>query len=276
MPISFRRSVPLLLLCLFSLPASQAIGQEANPEATPITPFMKQMNRIDLAVSAAGSLSTSISGIEQRDAHVVTSVTLANTPPPGTSTIVSTSSTLLAIKPSGTVGELVTLRYTAKPYVGFEFNFGNIRNTQDYKFTTTTATTTTNNATTPPTVTTATSTSTPNLLFGGVQSNVRELTLGYVAHLPFHPFGIQPFVGAGGGTIRFKPTTGGGQGLGQQYRAAYYYTLGLEDEFPNSHFGVRVGFRQLIYLAPDFLQNYLTITRRVSTSEPTIGLYLRF
>jgi hypothetical protein len=39
---------------------------------------------------------------------------------------------------------------------------------------------------------------------------------------------------------------------------------------------VRVGFRQLIYLAPDFQQNYLTITRRVRTSEPTFGFFLRF
>jgi hypothetical protein len=39
---------------------------------------------------------------------------------------------------------------------------------------------------------------------------------------------------------------------------------------------MRVGFRQLIYLAPDFLQNYLTITRRTRTSEPTIGFFVRF
>jgi hypothetical protein len=253
MPISFRRPVfagpglllPAFLLCLLSFPATQAIGQDTSPEATPITPLQKQFNRIDLAVSAAGSFSTTVSGIEQRDATAVTIVNGARVPNPST----------LTIKPSSTVGELVTLRYTAKPYVGFEFNFGNIRTTQNYKFV-------------PP--------PSQNLLPGGAQAGVRELTLGYVAHLPFHPFGITPYAGAGGGTIRFKPTTGGGQGLPQQYRAVYYYNVGLESEFPNSHFGARVGFRQLIYLAPDFLQNYLTITRRVSTYEPTIGLYLRF
>jgi len=104
----------------------------------------------------------------------------------------------------------------------------------------------------------------------------RELTLGYVAHLPYKPFGVQPFVGLGGGTIKFTPTRYGGQGLPYQYRAAYYYTVGLEDNFPGSHFGMRVGFRQLVYLAPDFLQNYLTITRRVRTSEPTVGFFVRF
>ena len=90
------------------------------------------------------------------------------------------------------------------------------------------------------------------------------------------PLGITPFLGVGGGTIRFTPTRGGGQGLPQQYRAAYYYQAGLEDNFPNSHFGMRLAFRQSIYLAPDFLQNYLTITRRTTTTEPTVGFFVRF
>ena len=243
MPISFRRFVPAglgllvpaLLLSLFSLPASQAIGQEANPEAAPETPLMKQLDRVDFAITAAGSIGTTVSGIEQRDANLTHS--------------------LLSIRPSTSVGELLTLRYTVKPYIGFEFNFGNARTTQNYTFTPLPS---------------------QSLLFNNAQTGVRELTLGYVAHLPFRPFGVTPYVGAGGGTIHFKPTVGGGQGLPQQYRAAYYYSVGLEDNFPGSHFGARVGFRQLIYLAPDFLQNYLTITRRVSTYEPTIGFYVRF
>lgn len=238
MPISFRRPasagkallVPAALLCFLSLTASQAIGQDPAV----VTPLQKQLNRIDFAVSAAGNIGTSISGVEQRDANTTHSV--------------------LTIKPSTTVGELVTLRYTAKPYVGFEFNFGNARYTQDYTFVPKPAF---------------------NILTGGAQSGVRELTFGYVAH-PRPIFGLKPFLGAGGGTIRFKPTPGGGQGLPYQYRAAYYYTLGVEDNFPDSHFGVRVGFRQLIYLAPDFLQNYLTITRRTRTSEPNIGFFVRF
>ena len=262
MPISFRRPVfagtyllvPALLLCLLGLTAPPAIGQEA----TPPTAFQKQLSRIDFAITAVGEISTPVSGIEQRDAKVPTVINGAT----------YTSSTLLNIKPSSTVGELGTIRYTAHPYLGFEFNFGNLRYTQDYKFVTTTSTT----PPTPPTVTT----SYPNLLTGGAQAGVRELTLGYVAHLKYRPFGITPYLGAGGGTIRFKPTPYGGQGLPFQYRAAYYYQLGLEDNFPGSHFGMRLGFRQLIYLAPDFLQNYLTITRRTRTSEPTIGFFVRF
>src|SRR5579859_1823378 len=111
MPISFRRSflagtsplVPALLLCLLSFPAAQAIGQDTSDTPAPLTPVQKQLARIDLAVSAAGSFGTTVSGIEQRDANSTHSV--------------------LSIKPSSTVGELATIRYTAKPYLGFEFNF---------------------------------------------------------------------------------------------------------------------------------------------------------
>jgi hypothetical protein len=225
--------LPVLLLCLLSLPISQAIGQDA---AAPLTPAQKQLSRIDFFIGGAGDVTSSVSGIEQRDA--------------------SSTHTSLAIGASSTAGELFNLRYIAKPLVGFEFNFGNARLTQNYTFNPVPS---------------------ANLQqFNSAQTNVHELTLGYVAHLPFHPLGIQPFLGAGGGTMRFKPTPGGGEHLPEQYRAAYYYNLGVEDTFPSSHFGVRLGFRQLIYLAPDFLQNYLTITRRVRTSEPTFGFYVRF
>jgi hypothetical protein len=226
--------VPALLLCLLSLTAGRAIAQSST---TPLTGFEKQMNRIDLSVSVAGMFSTSVTGTNY------VGVTFTQ-------------------KPSNTVGELATLRYIAKPLVGFEFNFGNSRYAQNFN------TTHFTNSTTCPN-------STCQYLVGGAQNNVHEETLGYVAHL--HPlFGIEPFVGAGGGTMRFRPTTFGGQGLPQQYRAVYFYEGGAEDYFPNTHLGVRVGFRQLIYLAPDFGQNYLTITRRARTSEPTFGFFLRF
>ena len=239
MPISFRRSVvarttlllPAFLLCLLGLPASQAIGQETAPP----TALEKQLSKVDLAVTAIGEISTPVSGIEQRDYN--------------------TTHTLLTIKPSSTVGELATVRYTMKPWVGFEFNFSNLRYTQDYTFVP------------PPSQT---------ILTGGAQTGAHEITLGYVAHLKYHPLGITPFLGAGGGTIKFHPTPGGGQGLPFQYRAVYYYQAGLEDNFGSSPFGMRLGFRQLIYLAPDYIQNYLTITRRTRTSEPTVGFFVRF
>ena len=174
MPISFRRSVlaatsllvPVLLLCLFSLTAAQAIAQEAIPP----TPFQKQMDRIDMAFGVTGIFSSSVSGTEQRDANSTHNV--------------------LAISPSSTLGELFTIRYVARPLLGYEFNFGSSRSTQNYTFT-------------PPLT---------SSILRSAQTGVRELTLGYVAHTP-KLFGVQPYLGAGGGTIRFKPTPGGGEGL---------------------------------------------------------------
>ena len=160
-------------------------------------------------------------------------------------------------KGSSTVGTLVSLRYIGKPMVGFEFNYDHSRFTED-----------TSNYTVCPNAAC-------NYILGGAQTGLNELTLGYVAH-PHKIFGIPTYLGAGGGTLRFKPTPYGGQGLPQQYRAAYYYEGGVEDNFPDSHFGVRAGFRQLIYLAPDFGQNYLTLTKRARTSEPTFGFFVRF
>ena len=73
-----------------------------------------------------------------------------------------------------------------------------------------------------------------------------------------------------------RPTKNGGQGLSTQARAAYYYSLGGEGLIVGDTLGVRVGIRQLFYLAPDFGQNYLTIKQRTFTTEPQIGLYLHF
>ena len=256
MPNPFRRSfrtgalVPVLLLCLSGLTASRAIAQ-----STPIPAgLQKQLDRIDLAISGAGILTNTVSGVEQRDAHVPTII--------GGTTYISTTS--LSINPSNSVGELVALRYTAKPYVGFEFNFVNSRYNNHYIYTT---------VTTPKPPAPLPN---PSILPGGAQNNVHEWTLGYIAH-PRSFFGIQPFLGAGGGTMQFRPTPGGGEGLPRQWRAVYYYTLGAEGYFPTSnHFGMRLGFRQLIYLAPDFGQNYLTITKRARTSEPNLGFFVRF
>lgn len=232
----FRLSVSarkLSAAAVIALCVSVAHGVAA--QAVPRTAAQRQFDRMDFAISGAGEITSSASGIEARD--------------------VNTTHSTLTIKPSSTVGELVTLRYTARPYFGLEFNFGNARFTQNYTFTPSPS---------------------PTILTGGAQAGARELTFGYVVHPRSRPFGLQPFLGAGAGTTRFKPTPHGGQGLPTQYRATYYYTVGVEGTFPNSHFGVRAGFRQLFYLAPDFLQNYLTIKQHVRTSEPNIGFFVRF
>jgi hypothetical protein len=154
--------------------------------------------------------------------------------------------TPLSDSASNTFGVVADLQYIKKPLLGFEFNYSYARFTQNYS---------------------------ANLI-GGVQANAKEYTFGYVAHTK-KIFGVEPYLGAGGGTIAFTPTPYGGEGLKEQARAVYYYDAGFEDRISPS-FGIKAGFRQLIYLAPDFEANYLTITRRVRTSEPVIGFVLHF
>ena len=85
--------------------------------------------------------------------------------------------------------------------------------------------------------------------------------------------GIVPFAGAGLGTLDFRPTPGGGEGLLPQARATYYYTVGGDYSVLCRTSDARAQFRQLFYLAPDFETNYLTIHAHTTTFEPGFGFY---
>lgn len=165
----------------------------------------------------------------------------------------------LSLVTSNTLGALATLHFQKSPFLGVELNYGYVRYTENFSL----GSAGTGSATIPSSVL-------------GVQTNANEITVGYVAHTRKQYFGLQPFAGVGAGTIAFKPTNGGGQRLPNQYRAGYYYTVGAETPLYGSHFGARAQFRQLFYYAPDFLTNYLTDKQRQITTEPSIGVFLRF
>jgi hypothetical protein len=155
--------------------------------------------------------------------------------------------TNLTQKASTTVGVLVSLRYIKSPFIGFEANYAQARYTENYSA----------------------------YIIGGAQTKASEYSLGYVAHLP-SILGLQPFAAVGAGSIAFRPTAGGGQGLPAQARMAYYYNVGVDQSLLSKHFGIRASLRQAFFKAPDFGQNYLTINQRTSTLEPAIGFYLKF
>jgi len=164
--------------------------------------------------------------------------------------VVNAKPTAVNLSPGNTLGALITVRYTKSPLLGFEFNYGYARYTNTF---------------------------TPfgAQPFAGVQQNASEYSAGYVAHI--RPvFGLHPFASGGLGTIAFRPTPRGGEGLIKQARAAYYYAVGAEQNVFSPHFGVRVQVRQVFFKAPDFGQNYLTIQKHTSTFEPGIGFFLRF
>lgn len=152
----------------------------------------------------------------------------------------------------GVAGAMGTIRAQRSPWVGGEFNYRWARYTYTFNYT--------------------------NSVVGNfyTQNTANEFTLGYVAH-PDHPLlGFKPFVGAGAGTVEFKPSRSSGTGLPVQARAAYYYTFGGDKPLVGDTFGLRVGFRQVFYLAPDFGQNYLSIKQRAISSQPTVGFYVHF
>ncbi len=162
----------------------------------------------------------------------------------------------VSLDASTTLGALVQVRYTKFPLLGAEFNYSYARFTESFS----------------------------GAPFGGsgsssvpfgVQSNVSEYSVGYVAHLP-SLLGFQPFAGAGAGATAFTPTKlGGQQGVYERARATYYYDVGVEDQITR-FFGVRAQFRQAFYKAPDFGANYLTINQQTVTTEPTVGFYVKF
>jgi hypothetical protein len=211
-------------LVLFSFASARA------QVTAPITLLDKTLSHLDLGVSGEGEFTNTAKGTNYLGDMVTQ-------------------------QPSNTLGALVTVRYIKSPLVGFEFNYGYARYTENFGFI--------NNGTV------------VSRLNGGAQINANEYTLGYVAHTP-KILGIGTFVAAGLGTTAFKGTPGGGQGLPEQARATYYYAAGVENSIFSPHFGIRAQFRQAFFLAPDFGQNYLTIKQRQISTEPAIGFYLKF
>lgn len=228
-----------LLLGAMLLLSFAKLGAQA---ATPQTALDKQLERVDLAVTGVGEFTKSVRGTNY------TGITFSE-------------------KPSNTLGALVTVRYTVRPLVGFEANYGRVRYSEhfyDYN----------------PELTNGLGSPQPSgylLGFkGGAQTNATELTFGYVAHGPTL-LGYKSFASGGVGSLVFTPTPYGGQELPQQVRALFYYDVGLEGNVLGSqHFGVRAQFRQKFFTAPDFGQNYLQIRKSTFTTEPAIGFFVRF
>jgi hypothetical protein len=208
-----------------------AAGSTAEAQTASTNPALdKQLSRIDLGILGVGVINKVSNGF---------------------ATVNGVPNTAVNLNPSNTAGAVVTLRYTAKPLFGLEFNYGYARYTDTF---------------TP-------FGSQPN---GGVQQNAGEYTLGYVVHAKKQYFGWTPFASGGAGTTVFRPTPGGGLALPEQARATYYVSVGAETTVLSPHFGIRAQYRQVFFKAPDFETNYLTIQQHTTSYEPGFGFFLRF
>jgi len=221
------------LLCaqsLFFCLLLTAAGSTAEAQTSQNTALDRQLSRIDLGIVGLGVFNKNSNGVATVNGK-------ANTP--------------VNLNPSNTAGALLTLRYTASPWVGLEFNYSYARYTDLF---------------TP-------FGSQPN---GGVQQNASEYTFGYVVHSKKQYFGLTPFASGGAGTTVFRPTPGGGLALPEQARATYFASVGVETTVLSPHFGIRAQYRQLFFKAPDFETNYLRIEQHTSSYEPGLGFFLRF
>ncbi len=236
-----RKALPSLAVSLFAsiVFASTVAAAHAQTEAAPPTPLQRQLEKLDLSIQGNGVYNSKVSGT------VVSGIGADNQGEPMTQF------------GSNTLGALVSIHYPAKPYFGLEFNYSFARYTENYEGT-------------------AISTFLPNGITDfQVQTKVNEYTFGYLVTPAYTIFGLRPFASAGAGPMAFKPTPGGGQEEPEKARMTYYYSLGFTKDV-SPHFGLRAGFRELFFLAPDFGQDYLTILKHTTTLEPTAGFYIRY
>ncbi len=104
--VSRPSSVRTLLLCLLAILAAPTIKAQESQHPG----LDRQLDRVDFAISGVGAFNRDSSG----------------------TAIVETQPTTVHLSPGNTLGAMITLRYVAKPLVGFELNYGYARYTDTF------------------------------------------------------------------------------------------------------------------------------------------------
>lgn len=109
------------------------------------------------------------------------------------------------------------------------------------------------------------------------QAKAQEFTLAYVNTLGTKPSArFRPFVEAGTGGLIFSPIVAGSTVSGlTQDRSVFLYGAGV-DWHAMRHISLRVGYRGLIYKAPDFTVSAQVTNATTNMSEPYVGVVFRF
>jgi hypothetical protein len=109
----------------------------------------------------------------------------------------------------------------------------------------------------------------------GYQHNQHELSGSYLVH-GAKAFGVEPFATAGLSAVIFSPSLNGGQNVPWQGRPGINFGAGINYPLATGHFGLRLQYRGVYYKAPDFGRPALTTNAWRLTSEPMVGVYVRF
>jgi outer membrane immunogenic protein len=109
------------------------------------------------------------------------------------------------------------------------------------------------------------------------QANAQEFTLAYVNTLGVKRSArVKPFVEAGTGGLIFSPIAAGSTVSGlTQDRAVFLFGAGV-DLHPLRRISLRLGYRGLVYKAPDFSVSTEVTNALTNMSEPYVGVVFRF
>lgn len=149
-------------------------------------------------------------------------------------------------------GILGSFRYQFHGHSGIELNYGYTRNSQIY-------------------------TNGTAFTFQEQQAHVHELTAAYVYQLNRRKK-LNPFVLGGGGLLLFRPISASTHSLtdaGTDPEGAFLAGIGANYRLTDT-LGLRFQFRGLLYRAPDFGVATASTGSWMFTSEPSIGVTLRF
>ncbi|MFZ0661777.1 MAG: hypothetical protein WAM66_03730 [Acidobacteriaceae bacterium] len=108
-----------------------------------------------------------------------------------------------------------------------------------------------------------------------VQHNMHEFGASYLVS-GVSLLGFRPFALGGASAVVFSPSLNGGQKVSWQGKPGLNFGAGIDRSLLTSHFGVRLQYRGLYSKAPDFGESQLKSDKYRLTSEPMVGLYLRF
>jgi opacity protein-like surface antigen len=159
----------------------------------------------------------------------------------------------VSLNPTTSGGVLATFRYRFNHTNGVEVNVGHTSNSQVFSI--------------------------PPDTFR-VNTGITEFSGAYVLS-PFHSSRIDPFVFAGGGTLRFNPGNQYIDGFQSSFGATSQRVLavlygGGADYRLWKALALRVQYRGLFYKAPDFGQTRLFTGALGHMAEPSAGLVIKF
>lgn len=147
---------------------------------------------------------------------------------------------------TGSGGGLLSYRYTYKPWLGYEANYGYTRYTDTYFYGVT-----------------------------RIPHNTHEFSVAYLLQGP-KLSGFTPFLTLGGGALVFAPTGSASGSYSVDTKKLFVYGIGLQHAILNDRLGIRAQYRGLSYGVPSFGTLNLDTHRSRSSYEPSIGVFYHF